>query len=83
MYVWDMTARECIHCFVDEGCINGTQVAVSPGGQYVACGCESGIVNLYEGAQCLSTGCAVGPKPLRVVKNLTTGIDFLRFNPTR
>lgn len=81
--MWDMSVRQCVHCFVDEGCIHGTRVAVSPDGQYVACGSDSGVVNLYRGPQCLSAACPLNPKPMKAVMNLTTGIDFIRFSPTR
>ena len=83
VYVWDMSARECVHCFVDEGCVHGTSLAVSPDGQYVACGSDSGVVNLYDGTRCLSSACGSMPKPIKAVMNLTTGIDFICFNPTR
>lgn len=83
VYVWDMSARDCVHCFVDEGCIHGTRLAISPSNQYIACGSDSGVVNLYAGTQCLSTGYSRAPKPVKSVMNLTTGIDSLCFNPTR
>lgn len=38
VYVWDMDRRQCVHRFVDEGCINGTAIAVSKNSQYIACG---------------------------------------------
>ena len=84
VYVWDMSARECVSVFVDEGCIHGTTIAVSPDNQYVACGSTSGVVNLYSGPACLqaSSSCS-NPKPLKAIMNLTTRIDALSINPTR
>ena len=38
VYVWDMNRRQCIHRFIDEGCIQGTSLAVSNNSQYLACG---------------------------------------------
>lgn len=38
VYVWDMNRRQCIHRFVDEGCIQGTSLAVSTNSQYLAVG---------------------------------------------
>ncbi len=38
VYVWDMKTRDCVHHFTDEGCIDGTSIAVSPNGQYIATG---------------------------------------------
>lgn len=48
VYVWDMNARACVHKFVDDGCIRGTALAVSPTQQYLACGSSSGVVNIYN-----------------------------------
>ena len=56
VYVWDMSTRDCVHCFTDEGCLLGTKLAVSPSGTHIACGCDSGVVNVYSGEQCLRTG---------------------------
>lgn len=38
VYVWDLSSRQCVHKFTDEGCVLGTKMAVSPDGQRVACG---------------------------------------------
>ena len=38
VYVWDMNTRDCIHKFIDDGCIKGTSIAVSPNGQHLATG---------------------------------------------
>lgn len=83
VYVWDMSVRECVNCFVDEGCIRGTTIAVSPNSEYVACGSNSGVVNLYTGAQCLNSSQSSTPKPIKPIMNLTTGIDALSINSTR
>ena len=48
VHVWDMNSRNCVHKFVDDGCIVGTSIAVSPTQQYLACGSSSGVVNLYD-----------------------------------
>eukprot|EP00047_Mylnosiga_fluctuans_P004284 m.233670 g.233670 ORF g.233670 m.233670 type:complete len:477 (-) comp12548_c0_seq1:99-1529(-) len=76
VYVWDLTSRECIHVFTDEGSLGCTQIAVSPDGRYVACGAESGVVNLYD-ETCLREA---RPKPLKAFMNLTTSVDTLEFN---
>jgi len=88
VFVWDMASRVCVHSFFDEGCIVGTRLAVSPYGNFVACGSESGVVNVYNGATCipgLSEGHASlspNPTPLKALMNLTTGIDSLCINST-
>ncbi len=51
VYVWDMNAKVCVHKFVDDGCIKGTSIAISPTQQYLACGSSSGVVNLYNTSQ--------------------------------
>lgn len=76
VYVWDMATRDCVHCFTDDGCVLGNTVAVSPSGRYVACGSDSGVVNLYDD-QCFTNE---RPKPLKAVMNLTTAIDQTVFN---
>ena len=75
-----MSTRDCVHCFTDEGCVTGTTVAISPNGRYVACGSDSGVVNVYEEEECLRH---TAPKPLRAVMNLTTSIEHTCFNSTR
>ena len=80
VYVWEVSSRQCVHRFTDEGCVLGRKVGVSPNGQYVACGSESGIVNVYERSECMGRE---APKPLRAVMNLTTAVDLLQFNSTR
>ena len=94
-----MSTRDCVHCFTDEGCLLGTKLAVSPSGTRIACGSDSGVVNVYSGGQCLKTGgewstttsitvaaapaLSPNPKPLKSVMNLTTAIDQVCFNSTR
>eukprot|EP00045_Choanoeca_perplexa_P006454 m.54850 g.54850 ORF g.54850 m.54850 type:complete len:352 (+) comp13647_c0_seq1:416-1471(+) len=76
IYVWDMGARACMHVFNDEGCLRSSALAVSPDGQHVATGSESGVVNLYN-ADCLKQE---NPTPMKAIMNLTTKIDSLKFN---
>ena len=80
VYVWDVPSRRCVHCFTDEGCVIGSRVGVSPNSRYVACGSESGIVNVYDMIECMKSET---PKPLRSIANLTTTVDSLQFNSTR
>ena len=96
MYVWDLANRSCVHKFVDEGCISGTAIAVSPSSDYIACGygeymffkfnffihvCRCGSgVVNVYDGSCLRT--AQRPTPLKSLMHLTTGADQTRFNPT-
>lgn len=39
VYVWDIrSTRSCQHKFVDDGCVRGTTLAISPNNQYIATG---------------------------------------------
>ncbi|KAL9971505.1 hypothetical protein ACROYT_G017676 [Oculina patagonica] len=78
VYVWDMNARRCVHKFRDEGCLKSTSLAASKDGQYLACGSDSGVVNVYD-SQCLHQ---TQPKPLKAIMNLTTSVNKTLFNST-
>uniref|UniRef100_A0A9I9DMF3 U3 small nucleolar RNA-associated protein 18 homolog n=1 Tax=Cucumis melo TaxID=3656 RepID=A0A9I9DMF3_CUCME len=76
IYHWDLRTRTCIHKAVDEGCINGTALCTSPNGALFAAGSDSGIVNIYNRQEFLGGK----KKPLKAIENLTTKVDFLKFN---
>ncbi|XP_074513484.1 U3 small nucleolar RNA-associated protein 18 homolog [Sebastes fasciatus] len=79
VYVWDMRSSRCVNRFTDEGCVKGTSIAASPNGQYLACGSQSGVVNVYSQEACLNSA---NPKPLKAVMNLLTSATSLTFNPS-
>lgn len=60
VHIWDMNTRMCVHKFVDDGCIVGTSISVSPTQQFLACGSSSGVVNLYNTSKLENTTI---PKP--------------------
>lgn len=76
VYHWDLRTRMCIHKAVDEGCINGTALCTSPNGSFFAAGSDSGIVNVYNREEFLGGK----RKPIKAIENLTTKVDFLKFN---
>lgn len=76
VYHWDLRTRTCLHKGVDEGCINGTSLCTSPDGTLFAAGSESGIVNVYNGDDFLGGK----RKPLKTIENLTTRVNFMKFN---
>ncbi|GMI86195.1 hypothetical protein like AT5G14050 [Hibiscus trionum] len=76
VYHWDLRTRTCFHKAVDEGCINGTALCTSPNGRMFAAGSDSGIVNIYNRDDFLGGK----RKPIKVVENLTTKVDFMKFN---
>lgn len=59
--------------------LGGTTVAVSKNNQYIACGSNTGVVNLYERETCLSS---FEPKPLKAIMNLTSSCTHAKFNST-
>lgn len=77
--VFDMKSRVVAHRFWDEGCINGSEIAISPSGELLATGSRQGVVNIYDLRHSLTS---VTPKPLKAVMNLTTAITSLKFNST-
>ncbi|KAL2342046.1 hypothetical protein Fmac_009986 [Flemingia macrophylla] len=76
VYHWDLRTMTCMHKGVDEGCINGTALCTSPGGTHFAAGSDSGIVNVYNREEFLGGK----RKPVKTIENLTTKVDFMRFN---
>ncbi|KAM9393054.1 U3 small nucleolar RNA-associated protein 18 homolog [Pholidichthys leucotaenia] len=79
VYVWDIRSSRCVNRFMDDGCVKGTSIAASRNGQYLACGSQSGVVNVYSQEACLNSA---SPKPLKAVMNLLTSATALTFNPT-
>ncbi|XP_063077888.1 U3 small nucleolar RNA-associated protein 18 homolog isoform X1 [Engraulis encrasicolus] len=79
VFIWDARSSKCLSRFPDEGCVKGTSIAVSRDGQYLACGSQSGVVNLYSQQACLREA---EPKPLKAIMNLVTAATALRFNPS-
>ncbi|XP_026204550.1 U3 small nucleolar RNA-associated protein 18 homolog [Anabas testudineus] len=79
VYVWDMRSSRCVNRFTDDGCVKGTSLASSRNGQYLACGSQSGVVNVYSQETCLNSA---NPKPLKAVMNLLTSATSLTFNPS-
>ena len=78
VYLWDIRSSNCIHRFVDDGCVKGTTIGISPNGQFIATGSDSGVVNVYD-QSCLTQA---KPRPLKAVMNLTTSISNINFNPS-
>ncbi|OQR68775.1 hypothetical protein BIW11_12688 [Tropilaelaps mercedesae] len=83
MYLWDIGARRCIQKFLDDGCLKGQSLALSPDERLLATGCNSGIVNVYNVEQLLKgREASRTPKPLKCVKNIVTPLTTLAFNPS-
>jgi len=78
VHIWDMSNRVCIHKFIDDGCIQGTSIDISPNSQYLACGSNSGIVNIYDTADLTKNI----PTPVKILDKLVTPISDVKFNAT-
>lgn len=63
VYVWDLNTRECVHKFIDEGCLVGSALGVSPNGKLLACGSSTGVVNIYDVDSAKTN---VAPTPIKV-----------------
>lgn len=76
VYHWDLRMRKCIHRGTDEGCVSSSALSVSPNSNIFATGSDSGIVNIYNRSEFLGGV----RKPMKVLTNLVTGVDNLKFN---
>jgi len=65
-----------LSCFVFQGCVKGTSIAVAPNNNAIACGSYSGIVNMYDDS-CMTQA---QPSVLKCFKNLQTPVTALEFN---
>uniref|UniRef100_A0A182YMV1 U3 small nucleolar RNA-associated protein 18 homolog n=1 Tax=Anopheles stephensi TaxID=30069 RepID=A0A182YMV1_ANOST len=77
--VFSLVEKRIVNVFLDDGCVNGSCIAVCPNGQFVATGSRQGVVNIYTLEVTLSQK---QPVPLKTINNLTTYIDSLTFNAT-
>ncbi|KAK7879282.1 hypothetical protein WMY93_033937 [Mugilogobius chulae] len=73
----DLRSSRCLSRFTDDGCVKSTSMAASPNGRLLACGSQSGVVNIYSQDSCFSSS---RPKPLKSVMNLVTPVTSLKFN---
>ncbi|MFS7915235.1 putative transcription factor WD40-like family [Helianthus anomalus] len=76
IYHWDLRTMTCFHKGVDEGCIIGAALTTTPTGNLFAAGSDNGIVNVYNRDEFLDGN----KKPVKTIENLTTKIDFMKFN---
>lgn len=77
--IFDIGEQRFIHRFVDDGCINGSTVSISPNGQMLAASSQQGVVNVYNYSDVLHQKY---PRPQKTILNLTTAISSTTFNHT-
>ncbi|VVB14413.1 unnamed protein product [Arabis nemorensis] len=76
VYVWDLRTMRCLYKGVDEGSTCGTSLCSSLNGALFASGTDRGIVNIYKKSEFVGGK----RKPIKTVDNLTSKIDFMKFN---
>lgn len=74
--IWNMSSYRIEKKFYDEGCVNGSCIANSSCGKFVAVGSNEGIVNIYENDSIKTAQ----PKPEKTINNLRTKITNMTFN---
>jgi U3 small nucleolar RNA-associated protein 18 len=77
--IFDIRTHRIKHRFVDDGCVNGTTLAISSNGKFLAAGSRQGFVNIYNREDVCASKY---PKPLKAFSNLTSEITDLKFNHT-
>lgn len=76
IYQWELGSQKLFKRIQDEGCVKNTGLCVSPNGQYLASGCSSGVVNVYNIEKTLPD------HPVKNILNLTTAITSMKMNST-
>ncbi|EDX07350.1 U3 small nucleolar RNA-associated protein 18 homolog [Drosophila simulans] len=67
------------HTFMDDGCIHGESIQLSPNQRLLATGTQEGVVNIYDYE---SVFASKAPQPEKRFMNLRTAITDLQFNHT-
>ncbi|VDM64414.1 unnamed protein product [Angiostrongylus costaricensis] len=73
--IWNLSGSQ--QMFRDDGAVRGTKIRLSADGDKVACGSNTGIVNLYDTVDVRK---CTDPKPQAVLSNLLTSCDSIAFN---
>uniref|UniRef100_A0A0K0DEV6 WD_REPEATS_REGION domain-containing protein n=1 Tax=Angiostrongylus cantonensis TaxID=6313 RepID=A0A0K0DEV6_ANGCA len=73
--IWNLSGSQ--QMFRDDGAVRGTKIRLSAEGDKVACGSNTGIVNLYDTVDVRK---CTDPKPQAVLSNLLTSCDSIAFN---
>uniref|UniRef100_A0A069DUX3 U3 small nucleolar RNA-associated protein 18 homolog n=1 Tax=Panstrongylus megistus TaxID=65343 RepID=A0A069DUX3_9HEMI len=79
VHIWDVNRRCLAGRFMDDGCLVGTSITISPCSSYLATGSSSGVVNIYD-RRALVTRAERSPIPLKTVMNLVTSVKQATFN---
>ncbi|XP_037948070.1 U3 small nucleolar RNA-associated protein 18 homolog [Teleopsis dalmanni] len=77
--VFSLRQQRTEHVFVDDGCIRGSVMDLSPDQRLLATASQEGVVNVYNFDTVHATS---APTPLKRLFNLTTNISDIKFNHT-
>ncbi|XP_073844349.1 U3 small nucleolar RNA-associated protein 18 homolog wicked [Musca autumnalis] len=75
--VFSMRQQRLEHRFIDDGCIAGKAMDLSPNQRMLATGSMEGVVNVYDFENVMQTQT---PLPIKSFLNLTTAISCVKFN---
>ncbi|XP_005188397.1 U3 small nucleolar RNA-associated protein 18 homolog [Musca domestica] len=75
--VFSMRQQRLEHRFIDDGCIAGKAMDLSPNQRLLATGSMEGVVNVYDFENIMQTQT---PLPIKSFLNLRTAISSVRFN---
>lgn len=75
--VFSMRQQRLEHKFVDDGCIAGRAMDLSPNQRLLATGSNEGVVNVYDFEKVMVSK---APLPEKTLLNLRTAISCVRFN---
>ncbi|XP_075167184.1 U3 small nucleolar RNA-associated protein 18 homolog wicked [Haematobia irritans] len=75
--VFSMRQQRLEHSFIDDGCINGKAMDISPNQRMLATGSMEGVVNVYDFDKIMQSKT---PLPEKTFLNLTTAIGSVKFN---
>ncbi|KAM7344035.1 U3 small nucleolar RNA-associated protein 18 homolog wicked [Cochliomyia hominivorax] len=75
--IFSMRKQRMEHSFIDDGCIVGRVMDLSPNQRLLATGSREGVVNVYDFDKVMLSQT---PQPEKRFLNLTTSISCVRFN---
>ncbi|KAH8859760.1 U3 small nucleolar RNA-associated protein 18 [Schistosoma japonicum] len=81
IYVFDLRTNKprIVHRWFDQASTNGLSISCSSNSQWIACGADSGYVNVYKWSSTMTTD---SPIPDKAIGNLVTRVDSLCFHPS-
>uniref|UniRef100_A0A0K0FM29 U3 small nucleolar RNA-associated protein 18 homolog n=1 Tax=Strongyloides venezuelensis TaxID=75913 RepID=A0A0K0FM29_STRVS len=82
VYIWNLTSRSEQNAFIDKGCVHGSKIAISYNDQFLACGSNTGFINIYDVTRAKIVDFASSLEPIHTISNLVTAGDILSFNNT-